>query len=182
MANKTKEKEPKKIVFSEEVDSAITGYALGFTFMGIGCFLFFNPSYFFSPIASYIIGAIISAFGVMGTGVELSKSSKIKGMDGLSIGLVCLAIWFVSYIKIKSFWTNIFFFTFLVIGCFGILQGFFQAVYSILQNIKAEKRQADKDKKEKISFGKLASQLVLFLTQLCSLVLALLNVIKAVSM
>ena len=87
-----KEKKEKKIVFTKEIDSAINGFALGVSFLGIGIFLLVKPDYFFAPIISYILGAIIGAIGVLGIGVELSKTSKIKGMDNLAIGAVLFAI------------------------------------------------------------------------------------------
>ena len=77
MANK--EKKSKKIVFSEEIDSALEGYALSLIFIGIGLFLLLKPDYFAEPIVSYIVGAAVGLFGVMGMGVELSKTAKIKG-------------------------------------------------------------------------------------------------------
>ena len=43
MANKKN----KKIIFNEEIDSAISGYTLAITFVGIGVFLLNNLDYFF---------------------------------------------------------------------------------------------------------------------------------------
>lgn len=172
-----KSKKPRKIVFTEAIDSAINGYALGFSFIGIGVFLLLKPDYFFTPIASYIIGAVIGAFGVVGTGIELSKSSKIKGFDNLTMGLVFFAIWLVSYIKISTFWANLLFFAFLIFGAYAVCLGLFQSTYSIIQSIK----HANTDANAKQEKGAIASQIVLFLTQICGLIVAILNVVKAVS-
>ena len=80
MAKKAKEKKQREIVFSEEIDSAINGYAIGLSFTGIGIFLLLKPDYFAIPFISYVVGAIIGVIGVLGTGVELSKHSKVKGL------------------------------------------------------------------------------------------------------
>ena len=173
-----KEKKPKKIIFSEEVDSALNGYAVGFLFIGIGLFLMLKPDYFAEPVASYIIGAVIGLFGVMGTGVELSKSTKIKGIDMLSIGATLFVGWLVQYVYIHALWANIVFFFLLVIGAYGILLGLFRAIYSIFENSKHRLGKGG-DKENSMSIGKLISQIVLFLTQLCGLAVAVLNVLKA---
>lgn len=173
-----KEKKPKKIIFSEEVDSAINGYAVGLLFVGIGLFLMLKPDYFAEPVASYIIGAAIGLFGVMGTGVELSKSTKIKGIDMLSIGATLFVCWLVQYVYIHALWANIVFFFLLVIGVYGILLGLFRTIYSIFDNSK-HRPDKDGEKANGISIGKLISQIILFLTQLCGLAVAVLNVLKA---
>ena len=173
-----KEKRPKKIIFSEEVDSAINGFAVGILFIGIGLFLMLKPDYFAEPVASYIIGAVIGLLGVMGTGVELSKSTKIKGLDMLSVGATMFVCWLVQYVYIHALWANIAFFPLLVIGAYGILLGLFRTIYSIFENSK-HRPSKDGDKANGISIGKLVSQIVLFLTQLCGLAVAVLNVLKA---
>lgn len=98
MAKKEKIKKPRQIVLSEEIDSAINGYAIGLSFTGIGVFLLLKPEYFAIPVVSYIVGAIMGVFGVLGTGVELSKHSKVKGMGNLTIGMLFLGCWFWGYV------------------------------------------------------------------------------------
>ena len=173
-----KEKKEKKIVFTKEIDSVINGFALGISFLGIGIFLLVKPDYFFAPIISYILGAIIGAIGVLGIGVELSKTSKIRGMDNLAIGAVLFAIWVISYTKISAVWANVVFFIFLIFGAYAICLGFIQAVYSIISNAKSRVMVDDKPKH---AIGALIGQVVLLITQICGLVIALLNVIQAVN-
>lgn len=169
-------KRPRKIVFSIEIDSALNGYAIGISFVGIGLFLLFNPTYFFLPSISYIVGAIIGTIGVLGTGLELSKSSKIKGMDNLCLGLISCGIWLASYLYIKTLLANIISFLFLIFGCYAVFLGLIQGAYSIIFNYKMGKN--EKDRK---GIGALLSQSILFMTQLCSLIIAILNIVKAVS-
>lgn len=178
MPEKTKDKKEKKIVFSEKIDSMINGYALGLTCIGVGIFLLLKPSYFFSPSVSYIIGALIGAFGVMGTGIELDKSSKIKGFGNITIGLVVFAVWLVLYVKIKILWVNIISFGLLVFGCYGTILGIIQGIYSIVRNTQVPKSDSP-NKKSGSVICTLLSQTILFLTQLCGLMVAILNVIKA---
>lgn len=167
----------KKIIFSKEIDSAINGYAIGISFAGIGLFLLLNSDYFVYPVISYIIGAIIGAFGVMGTGIELSKTSKIKGMDNFTIGLVVFSVWLFVYLKFSLFWTNILSFVLLVIGVYAICLGLIQAIYSVIRNVKL--KESIDGEKRKYSIGSLITQIVLLTTQLCGLAVAILNVLKA---
>ena len=175
-----KEKKEKKIVFTKEIDSAITGYAIGISFSGIGLFLLLKPDYFGYPIVSCIIGAIIGAFGVMGTGIELSKTSKVKGMDNFTMGLVIFAIWLFVYLKFSFVWSNILCFVLLIIGAFAICLGLIQAIYSIVWNVKS--RNPLDNEKPKYSKGNIISQIVLLATQMCGLIVAILNVLKAANL
>ena len=172
-----KNKRPKKILFSEQIDSAINGYALAFSFLGIGAFLFLRPNYFFAPIVSYILGAFLGIIGVLGTGIELSKSAKIKGMDNLALGLILLVVWLVTYTKISANWSNILFFPLLVFGAYAVCLGLIQGGYSIVSNTKSSRASNE----EGHSKGSAIGQIILFLTQICGLIIAILNVIKAVN-
>lgn len=176
-----KEKKTKKIIFSEEIDSAIDGYAVGFLFIAVGLFLLFEPSYFAVPVATNIIGAVIGLIGVIGTGVELSKSAKIKGIDDLAIGAALFLGWLIQYVYIHALWANIVFFVVLVVGIHGVFQGLFRAIYSIVDN--AKRRKADNGEGSKAAgIGKLISEIVLFLTQLCGLTVAIINILKAIGL
>ena len=172
-----KEKKPKQIVFSEEIDSAINGYAIGISFTGIGVFLLLKPDYFAIPIISYIVGAIIGVIGVLGTGVELSKHSKVKGMGNLTAGLLFLGGWLLGYVKVHAIWLNILLFSLLVLGCYAVCLGLIQSTVSIVRNIR-ESRKVENESKGKVLWSAI-TQIVLFLTQLCGLLLAIINVLKA---
>ncbi len=171
------EKKEKKPIFSQEVDSAINGYAIGISFIGIGIFLLLEPNYFSLSVASYILGAIIGIVGVIGTGIELGKSSGMKGLDNMMLGFIVFLVWLFLYLRFSNPWVNIISFTLLIIGSYAILLGLFQGVYSIIRNIQLHKEKNEQD----ISKGKILSQLVLFLTQICGLLVAVVNAIKAVS-
>lgn len=177
MARKQKEKKPKEIVFTEEIDNAINGYAIGISFTGIGVFLLLKPDYFAIPVVTYIIGAIIGVIGVLGTGLELSKYSKVKGLGNLTWGMLFLGIWVVAYTRVRAIWLNIIVFSLLVFGCYAVCLGLIQGIVSIAGNI----REANQEKQESNGkvIGTALTQIVLFLTQLCGLLLAVINVLKA---
>ena len=177
MAKKAKEKKPREIVFNEEIDSAINGYAIGISFTGIGVFLLLKPDYFAIPIISYIVGAIIGVVGVLGTGVELSKHSKVKGLGNLIVGMLLLGGWLLGYTQVHAVWLNIVIFLLLVIGCYAVCLGLIQSIVSIARNIRASKNDGNNSKSKVI--GSALTQIVLFLTQLCGLLLAIINVLKA---
>ena len=177
MEENTREKKPKEIVFSAEIDSAINGYAIGISFTGIGLFLLLRPDYFTIPIISYIIGAIIGVIGVLGTGIELSKHAKVKGLGNLVVGFLFLGIWLWGYIKVQSIWLNILIFIVLVIGVYAICLGLIQGLVSIVRNVRQIR--ADKDTSKSKAIGGAVTQIILFLTQLCGLLIAIVNVFKA---
>lgn len=179
MAKKDKVKKPKQITFSEEIDSAITGYAIGISFTGIGVFLLLKPDYFAIPIISYIVGAIIGVIGVLGTGVELSKYSKVKGLDSLTAGVLFLGIWALAYVKVHAIWLNILVFVLLVFGCYAVCLGLIQGAVSIARNVRESRKDENKSKSKVI--GSALTQIILFLTQLCGLLLAIINVLKALA-
>ncbi len=180
MAKKTKERKPKQIIFSEEIDSAINGYAIGISFTGIGVFLLLKPDYFALPVISYIVGACIGIIGVLGTGVELSKFSKVKGLGSLTVGILLLGIWALAYVKVHAIWLNILVFILLVVGCYAVSLGLIQGAVSIISNIRRDKIEKSESKVKVI--GSAVTQIILFLTQLCGLLLAIINILKALLM
>ena len=178
MAINEKEKKQKVVVFSETVDSAINGYAIGISFTGIGVFLLFKPDYFAIPLISYIVGAIIGVIGVLGTGVDLSKHSKVRGLGYIVTGIILLAGWLLGYILVHSVWLNIVIFALLVFGCYLVCLGLIQGVVSIVRNVRASQKEKNGGKLKVI--GGALTQIILFLTQLCGLLLAIINVLKAI--
>lgn len=173
---KTKDKKKTKIIFNEKVDSAINGFTLGFALLIISAFLFYKSDYFTNPFVTYILGAIFGAIGFLGTSSQMSESLKIKGMDTMAIGVVLSTIWYIAYVKISTLWANIVFFPILFLGVYAIIYGILQTIYTIYKGVKSILKHTDGKKS-----GAKASitQIVLFLTQLCSLGLAIVNILKA---
>lgn len=176
METKASTKNEKQPIFSKEIDSAINGYAVGISFTGIGVFLLLKPDYFAIPLISYIVGAIIGVIGVLGTGLELSKHSKVKGLGNLIAGMLLLGGWFLGYIKVHSIWLNILIFILLVLGCYTVCLGLLQGVVSIARNVRKSRDEENKSKGRVA--GDALTQIILFLTQLCGLLLAIVNILK----
>lgn len=170
---KTEDKKVSSPTFSKKIDSAITGYALGISFLGIGAFLLLQPDYFMMPIISYIVGSIIGILGFIGIGIEMSKGSSIKGVDDFAIGTMFIIPWLIGYVKIHTLWLNIILFFFLIFGCFEIFRGLLEIGYSIFVHKEVE----EKGNRRKGIF----INLILFLTQLCALALAIINIWKALT-
>ncbi|MGU8579206.1 hypothetical protein ACV3RC_07875 [Clostridium perfringens] len=161
----------KKITFSEEVDSKITGVSMVLAFLTWGIFLLLCPNYFGSILATTIIRWIFIIVGLLGLIVELTndKKSKIKGLDDFFCGMIFIGIWISIFIFINNLWINIFSFIFFCVGSFGIYEGAIKIIYSLIQNIK------EKEESKKSIFA----DILLFLTKVASLILVILQIIKA---
>lgn len=163
----------KKVVFTEEIDRAFNGFALSITFIGFGIFLLLKPEFLFTPIISSVFGAIIGLFGMIGAGIELSRCTKIKGLDNLAVGIVFLLIGVVVHILLDYILVTIFCFLAIIFGVYGFVLGMIQGVYSTIQNAK------EKSKSGTIIKAELAGQAILLITEICSLAVAVLNLIQA---
>lgn len=170
MAN---EKKPKKIVFSEEIDSRIDGLTLGFTFIAVGLFLLYVPDYFGSKLVGQIIRWIFVGVGTMGLFVEFVKLkpiSNIKGFDDLWGGVLFLSGWAALFFLAQHWIWNVLEFILLIIGVYGVFLGLFRIVYSIRFNRK-EKTQTK---------ATIISDIIMFLTKVASLVLVVLQLINTI--
>lgn len=159
----------KKINFSEEVDSRISGFALVFTLIVVGLVLQFNDSYFGNSIITKVIEWVCVVFGVLGFAVELGKAkNNITGLDDLLLGLFLCGGWFALF-KFANHWlANTLSFFLLVIGLYSFFSGIQEVLYSVLYRDNANKK--DKEK----------GDLLLFLTKLLGVVLVVVQICKAV--
>lgn len=165
-------KNEKKVVFSEEVDSKISGFAVVLAFLSIGIFLLIFPNYFGNKLAATIIRGGFISIGVIGLIVELSKnkSSNIKGINDFVIGAFLFGLWVASFVYIDIWWINVISFFVLILGLYGFYQGLIQIVYSVIQAVNYNKE----TKKS------LTTDIVLLLTKILGLVLVIIQIIKAV--
>jgi hypothetical protein len=165
------EKKEKKIVFSEQVDSKITGLAIVFAFISVGIFLLLFPDYFGSKVASGIVRWIFISIGMIGLMVELSKNKKgnIKGFDNFFIGAVLVGVWTVLFLFINVWWVNIISFFFLLIGLYGLYKGLIEIIYSAYQTAKNH----NETKKN------ITTDIALLFSKFASLVLVIVQIIKA---
>lgn len=163
-------KDIKKIVFSEEVDSAINGYALSITFISVGLFLLNNLNYFGNSIVSIVILIFFTIIGIAGVFLELSKNKLLKGVDDFGTGAIFFGGWLGIYLFINVTWLNIVSFVALIFGIYGMSLGLIRVVYSILNDAK----QSDK------RFKKSIVNILKLLPSLASFVLVVFNIIKII--
>lgn len=171
-AENKEQKKEKKIVFSEKIDSAINGYAIGITFILISAFLLVNSTYFQWAWLTYAIGSIFGFIGLAGIGVELDKTQKVKGIGNVVIGLFFSAIWLLLYLGFNNnIVANLFAMAAMIIGVYGLVRGLIELFYSVI----IETRKSDN------SWQKTLKSIFVFSTQICGLVLSILNILKIFS-
>ena len=80
------EQKEKKIIFSEEIDSSITGIALGASFVALAI-LVWKFEMFHNHTVNSVVQIVLLIIGILGTAVEFDKINKndIKGIDDLSV-------------------------------------------------------------------------------------------------
>ena len=167
-------KNEKKIVFSEEIDSRITGFALVLAFLSIGIILLLFPNYFGNKLTATIIRWIFIVIGIIGFGTELSKSksSNIKGIDNFVLGIVFVGGWIVLFVYLNIWWINIISFFILLFGLYGLYRGLIEIIYSAVQTSK----NYIETKKS------VTTDIILLITKIASLVLVIFQIIKALGM
>lgn len=166
----------KKIIFSEEIDSTISGFSLVITFIGVGIFLIFNKDYFGNQIVANIIQWIFIVIGCLGFWTEVSKINKkrrISGTDNLSMGIVMIIIWAVVYYIFKHWIGNVIGFFILVIGLYGVARGIIEIGYSITKLRKNSK----KEEKHDMSVVK---DVVLIFSEIAGMVLIIIQILQAI--
>ena len=163
MANK-KAKAP---VFNEETDKKINSFAFGISFSLISVFLLTNKTYFALNWITNLVGAIFGFFGLAGIGTEIDKSQKFKGVGNLVLGVIFTGAWFVIYTLTENWLVNTLIFVLLCLGVFAFALGIIQFLYSVFEAIKTEE-----------TLSKKMKPIFAFITQMCGLVLTILNILK----
>ena len=162
-------KEEKQIVFSDIIDNKINGYALGISFLSISTFLLINNTYFHWSGLTYFIGAVFGIIGIAGIGTEIDKSKKIKGIGNLIVGLICLGVWLAIFLLFKNNpIANTLGMILLIIGAYGFIRGLLELFYSIWLEVVNHGH----------SFTKVSKAIFIFVTQICGLILTILNILK----
>lgn len=134
-------KKEKKYLFNQEIDGAIDGFALVFTFISLGILLQYNASIFGE--LNFVMKIVFITIGLLGFISETSKLVKntaLKGTNDLIIALVLLIILFGvrNAIKIPKEWPNLInyiydigFIFILLICLFGLFLGIMRVIYSL---------------------------------------------------
>lgn len=162
----------KKIYFSEEIDGRINGYALALAFIVCGLMLQFLPVYFGNKIVTEVIKWIFIVVGVAGFAVESGKTKiGIVGLDDTVLGIMFVGVWFALYWFGKHWVFNIIGFVCLLFGVYGFLSGVQKIVYSI-SKIPHTRKELSKEEKK--------TDIILFVTKIFGLILAIIQIAKAV--
>lgn len=167
----------RKIIFSEEIDDKINGFALAITFVIIGIGLSVLTNFFENELVSEIIRWIFIIVGLLGLLVECSKRKKkfnIKGYDDFIAGIVCVIIACLILYLVKNILGKITFFVIALFGLYGCITGVLKIIYSIYISMKERKNKGENNKG-------MISDLIIFLTQLMGLLLIILQFIQAIS-
>ena len=169
-------KKEKKITFSEEIDSSISGFSLVITFIIIGIFLLFNKDYFGNETVSTWVQWIFIIIGCLGFGTEVSNMNKkrgIKGIDNLVLGIAFIAIWAIIYYRFNHWVANTISFFFMIFGLYGGVRGIIEIVYSI-SKIGKEKSE---DESDKLSVVK---EIILILSEIAGMGLIVVQILQAI--
>lgn len=166
----SKQKE-KKIVFSEEVDSSINGFALGISFVLLALFVIYF-GIFQNTIAERIVAIVLLVIGIAGTMTEIGRIKKgdIKGVDDLFVGLLFTVAPIIAILKYENVYLNVILFIALMLGSYGTMRGFFEIVYSL----KLQKRKSGSVKIE-------VMKIIVAVTELIALVVAVIQLIQEIS-
>lgn len=167
----TKANSEKKVVFTKEIDSKISGFAIAFSFISVGILLLCYPGYFGNSLMTTVFRWVFIFFGIIGLAAEIGKTrsdSAIKGIDDLVIGLVLLGLWLVCFLLGNSI-LNMVALSLLVFGLYGTSRGVMEVVYSF----SLQKRRTGEAK------GKAITDILLLVTQLASFALVILQLVKA---
>ncbi len=165
-----KDKE-KKVIFSEEIDSSIDGFALGITFVLVAFFeVYFKI--FGNRMVEIVLAIGLLLFGIFGTLIEIGKIStdNIKGGDDLVTGLFLAAPSVFIIFKFNKVILNIIMFIVLAFGIFGAMKG----VIEILYSLKIKRRKAENKKVE-------VMQIVVAATEVVALAVAIIQLVNEVS-
>lgn len=165
-----KDKE-KKVIFSEEIDSSIDGFALGITFVLVAFFeVYFKI--FGNRMVEIVLAIGLLLFGIFGTLIEIGKIStdNIKGGDDLVTGLFFAAPSVFIIFKFNKVILNIIMFIVLAFGIFGAMKG----VIEILYSLKIKRRKTENKKVE-------VMQIVVAATEVVALAVAIIQLVNEVS-
>lgn len=157
----------KKVTFSEEIDSSITGFSLGITFILIALFVYYIEL-FHNRIIEILVAIILVFIGMAGTFLEIGKTKNddIKGIDDLGLGVTFSIIAIFLVLKYDKLLINIICFLVLLFSLFATIQGILKICYSL----KIQKRDTVN---KKIGIAKI----VVGITEIAALAVAIIQLI-----
>ena len=160
----------KKVTFSEEIDSSISGFALGVAFVVVGLFVWFGQL-LHNRLAESVVTIVLLIIGICGTFFEIEKANhkSIKGLDTIGVGLFFLVPSVFAIYKWNYLEVNIICLFTLLFGVDGLFRGILEVGYSI-------KIQVRKTENKKVEVFKIITGL----TEIVALVVVVLELIREV--
>ena len=164
------EHKDKKIVFSEEIDSSINGFALGISFVLLALFVEYFKI-FNNAIVEIVVAIVLLVLGIAGTVTEIGRIKKddIRGLDDLMLGIFLAVVSIIVILKIHNVYYNIGLFVILLLGTFGMVKGLLEVLYSL----KLRKR---KSKNAKVEIMKI----IVALTEIIALIVAIIQLMHEI--
>lgn len=107
----------------EEIDN---GFTLVITFILLGGFIYFNPSYLIYEPLSYVITLLLLVIAIFGLGIELSKlgNQEVKvGFEDLGVGLVFGVVALSMYFYFDNLIVNYINIFLIFISIYGLTHG-----------------------------------------------------------
>lgn len=135
----------KKVVFSEEIDSSIAGFALGISFVILAGLIYYFDL-FHLRIADRIISVLLLVVGIGGTCIEIGKieGEKIRGIGNFLAGsfFTISALFFIF--KYDQIVLNIICFIVLLLSLFVTIKGIIEVIYSLrIQRRKSQNKKIE---------------------------------------
>lgn len=158
----------KKIVFSEEIDSSINGFALGISFVMLAIFVVYFKI-FNNAIIEKCVAIFLLIFGIAGTITEIGRIKKgdIKGLDDLIIGFIISVLSIVGILKLQNMYYNIGLFVVLLLGSFGTVKGILEIFYSL----RLQRRKSNNTKME-------IMKIIVAITEIIALIIAVIQLVQ----
>lgn len=173
MAKKEKKTKEKKVYFTPEIDSSISGFSLVLTFAVVGLILQFYPDYFGNEVVTQVVKWIFIVIGIMGLATEVAKQkNQIIGLDNLVYGAFFSGGWLALFVFVKHWIANTLSFVMLIFG----LYSFFMGTQQVLRSVSLYRKDKASGKVEK---GAMKGDILLFLTKLLGVVLVAFQICKA---
>lgn len=162
-------KEPK---VSKEVDRTINSLSLALTFIALGVLLTVIPNFMGDELVTSALRWLFVVLGAMGFFSSFGeKDSEIKGTDGVTAGIFCLAVAVALYLLVFPF-HNLLSLLVALFGIFGLVQGFCFILYTTSKKVQSNRKSSEATR----SISLFA--VVELMTKIVALVLIIVQLIK----
>ncbi len=164
---KPKEKKPREIIFSKEIDDRINGFAVVFMFIVGGFVLQYFPNHFGDAVVTSGIKWTCIIIGMLGLATEVGKiKGNIRGFDDIIWACLAVGIWIILHIFHDYWFVNILSFGVLLFGAYEVALGIQKITHSLL-TVKVQPKEERKGNGDSLVLVTNLLGIVLVLIQLC---------------